>query len=128
MDGLISASLIVVILTAIAVGALTGLILGDVVTGVTLALISAVLANLVAAVVRYVLLYRFSGAGSDEAKIPTVILVNGLIAAVAGGLAGHTLAIELQTPSPVWVGLLSGLVASILMALLMITYHHNRPR
>ena len=113
-------------LTAVVVGALTGLILGDVVTGVTLALTSAVLANLVAAAVRYILLYRFSGAGSDEAKISTVILVNGLIAAIAGGLAGHTLAIELQTPSPIWIGLLSSLVASILMALLMITYH--RPR
>lgn len=130
MQGVISASLLVVLSVATVVGALVGLLLGGVVqSGVLLAIIAALVANLVAAFVRYKLVFEGSGAGADESKIPTIVVVNAAIASLAGGLAGHNCAVQFQEgASAVWIGALSGLIASILMALLMITYHYSPHR
>lgn len=130
MQGVISASLLVVLLVATTVGALVGLVLGGVVqSAVLLGIIAALAGTLVAALVRYKLVFQGSGAGADESGIPTVVVVNAAIASLAGGLAGHDLAVQFQEgASAVWIGALSGLIASILMALLMITYHYSPHR
>lgn len=126
MNSSISASLIVVILVGGAVGALIGFLFGDVVTnGSLLAILAALVGNAVAAVTRYKLVFVGSRAGGDESRIPGLVAVNGAIAAVAGGLAGHNLAVEFeQAGSAVWVGTLAGLFGAILMAMLMIAYHY----
>ncbi len=126
MNSPVSASLIVVLLVGTAVGALIGFVFGGVVTnGALLAILAALIGNAVAAVARYKLVFRGSQSGSDESKIPGLVAVNGAIAAIAGGLAGHSLAVQFeQAGSAVWVGTLAGLFGAILMAMLMIAYHH----
>lgn len=123
-----SASLIVVILVATAVGALTGLALDGVVVDTRLlAIIAGFLATIVATVVRYKLLYKLSGMGVDESRIPNVLATFAAIASVAGSLAAHDLVVGaiIGEPSPVFYGMLAGLFSALLMALLMITYHNN---
>ena len=48
-------------------------------------------------------------------------LIYGAMARIAGSLAGLEFA-KLHEPFPVWTGALAGLLSSILMGLLMITY------
>lgn len=126
----VSASLIVTILVATAVGALVGLTLGDVIADTRLlAIIAGVVATIAAGVVRYKLLYKLSGAGADESRIPNVMLTYAAIASLAGSLAAHDLVVGsiVGMPSPVFYGMLAGLFSALLMAMLMITYHSNPP-
>jgi hypothetical protein len=123
-QGVTSASLLVIILTACAIGALVGGLLGPDMDPAPLALISGFVATVVAVVVRNKLLYRFSGVGPDDARIPMVVIVFTIIASIAGSLASKEILDQFGgTYSPVWTGTLAGLGSAILMALLMITYH-----
>jgi hypothetical protein len=124
-EGTISASLIVIVVVATAIGAVVGLLLDGLVGSRTLAVLSGLIATVLASIARYTLLYRISGAGTDETRIPTVLVVNGAIASIAGSLAAHDLSGTLQLQSPVFLGALAGLLSAVLMALLMITYHNN---
>jgi hypothetical protein len=127
-QGVTSASLIVIILVAAAVGAATGGILGTNTTLETapLAIISGFLATVVGVIVRNKLLYRLSGVGPDDFRIPFVVLVFAAIASVAGSLAGKEVLDQVGGVwSPVWIGTVAGLASAILMALLMITYYMN---
>jgi hypothetical protein len=122
--GVITVGLLVVILVGTAVGALVGLFLGgSIAHGVVLAVIAGLAATIVATVVRNFLVSRKIGVGPDDVAVPTVFLVYGAIASIAGSLAGLELAKLLHEPFPVWTGALAGLLSSILMALLMIAYH-----
>jgi hypothetical protein len=124
----ISASLIVTILVGTAVGALAGLALADIVPDTRLlVIIAGFLAAVAAAIVRYKLLYKMSGSGVDESKIPNVVVVNAAIASLAGSLAAHDLVVGslLGEPSPVFYGMVAGLFSALLTAMLMIAYHTN---
>ncbi|MFA6140337.1 MAG: hypothetical protein WC684_06400, partial [Hyphomicrobium sp.] len=76
-----------IILTACAIGALVGGLLGPDMDPAPLALIAGFVATVVAVVVRNKLLYRFSGVGPDDARIPMVVIVFTIIASIAGSLA-----------------------------------------
>ena len=89
--GVTSASLIVVIVVAAAVGATVGGILGNYVPAVAVALGSGFMATVVAVIVRNTLVNRFSGAGPDQGRIPAVVAVFGVIGSIAGSLAGKEL-------------------------------------
>jgi len=120
------ASILVVVFTAAVVGALIGLGLGGFVSNlVVLALIAGFLGTLAASFVRNKLVYRFSGVGPDDSRVPNVVLTYAVIASIAGSLAGHDVATLAGESSPVWIGTLAGLFSSVLMALLMITYYMN---
>ena len=129
-QGVTSASLIVVILTGAAIGAVTGGIIGTSLTTAPLAVVSGFIATIVAVAVRNELLNRFSGAGPDDTRIPMVVAVFAIIASVAGSLASKELLDQVGGEwSPVWIGTLAGLSSAILMALLMITYRmYPEPR
>lgn len=126
-SGAISASIIILILVATAIGAVIALVLQD--TGLgsrTVALISGFVATIVASIARYKILYLGAGSGPDESRIPTVVLTYAAIASIAGSLAAHDLngtLIDLHVPG--FLGALAGLLSAILMAMLMITYHMN---
>jgi hypothetical protein len=124
-QGVTSASLIVIILVASAVGAIVGGILGQFgLDVVPLAIVSGFIATIVAVVVRNELLNRLSGAGPDDFRIPMVVAVFAIIASLAGSLAGKEILDDVGgTYSAVWTGTVAGLVSAILMSLLMITYH-----
>jgi hypothetical protein len=125
-QGVTSASLIIVILVGAAVGAAVGGILGTTaLSPVTIALASGFIATVAAVIARYKLLNRLSGAGPDDAEMPTLVAVFAVIASIAGSLAGKEIIDDAGTYSAVWLGTVAGIMSAILMALLMITYHMN---
>ena len=121
-----SASLIVVIVVAAAVGACVGVILGNDVPAVVVALGSGFMATVVAVVVRNTLVNRLSGAGPDHVRIPVVVAVFGVIGSIAGSLAAKELLDQAGGAyNSVWLGTVAGLASAVLVALLLITYHTN---
>jgi uncharacterized membrane protein AbrB (regulator of aidB expression) len=122
--GVTSASLIVVIVVAAAVGAGVGGILGSYAPPVAVALGAGLIATIVAVIVRNKLVNPLSGAGPDEARIPVVVTVFGVIGAIAGSLAAKELLDQAGgNYTSLWLGTVAGLASAILVALLMITYH-----
>jgi uncharacterized membrane protein AbrB (regulator of aidB expression) len=130
VQGVTSASLIVIILTAAAIGAIIGGIIGTSLEPAPLAITAGFIATIVAVVVRNKLLNRFSGVGPDDFQIPMVVAVFAVIASIAGSLASKEILDQVGGEwSPVWTGTMAGLASAILMALLMITYHmYPEPR
>jgi hypothetical protein len=130
-EGIISASLVILILVATAIGGLVGLVFGSLAidTRIT-ALVAGFVATVAASIARYTVVFLGAHAGVDEARIPTVLVVNAAIASIAGSLAAHDLTglVGMQA-SPLLLGAMAGLLSAVLMAMLMITYHtHPSPR
>ena len=126
-EGVVSASLIILIVVAGAIGAGVGLLLSGVLTETRLIAIAAGLAaTVIASIARYKLVFLGAHAGADEAKIPMVLVVNAAIASIAGSLAAHDLIGFIGSQmSPGMLGAVAGLMSAVLMAMLMITYHTN---
>jgi hypothetical protein len=117
-------SLLVLLLVGTMTGGSVGLLLGrSIEPGAILALVAGLLATIAAVAVRNGLVQRQIGVGSGEEPIPIEVLTYGLIGAIAGSLGGLELAQLLHEAIAVWVGLMSGLLSSLLMGLLLITYH-----
>ena len=123
-EGVTSASLIIIILVAAAVGAAVGGMLGPNFDPPVLSVISGFIATVVAVLVRNELINRLSGAGPNDFKIPLVVAVFAVVASLAGSLGGKEILDDVGgTYSPVWVGTVAGLASAILMSMLMITYY-----
>jgi hypothetical protein len=126
-EGVASASLVIVILVAAAVGAVTGGLLDQ--TGVDrtlLAIIAGFVATIAAGVARHVLIRKVWGVGPDVTRIPAVVAVFVLVSSLAGSLASHDILHNYhEFYSGIWVGTLAGLLSSLIMAMLMITYYMN---
>lgn len=126
-EGVTSASLMIVILVAAAVGAVVGGLLDQMgVDRTLLAIIAGFLAIVAAGVVRHVMIYNVWGAGPDETKVPGVVIVFALVSSLAGSLAGHEILDDYhEFYSGIWVGTLAGLLSALIMAMLMITFYMN---
>jgi hypothetical protein len=126
-QGVTSASLIIVILVAAAVGAVTGGLLDQAgVDRTLLAIAAGFAAIIVAGIVRHVMIRRLWGAGPDVTQIPGVVLVFALVSSLAGSLAGHEILDDFhEFYSGIWVGTLAGLLSALIMSMLMITYYMN---
>ena len=125
--GSVSASLIIVIIVAAAIGAVIALILqGAGLSTRAIAIISGFIATIIASVARYKILFLGAGRGPDESRIPSVVVTYAAIASVAGSLAAHDLYRYMHEDVGIaFLGALAGLLSAILMAMLMITYHTN---
>jgi hypothetical protein len=126
-EGVASASLVIVILVASAVGAVTGGLLDQMgVDRTLLAIIAGFVATIAAGVARHVLIRKVWGAGPDVTRVPTVVAVFVLVSSLAGSLASHDILHDYhEFYSGIWVGTLAGLLSSLIMAMLMITYYMN---
>jgi hypothetical protein len=126
-SGVISMSIVILVLIATAIGAITGLVLdGMLLDTRQLAVASGFIATVIASIARYKLVFLGAGAGADDRKVPMVLLVNAAIASIAGSLAAHDIAgLIADPPSSVIIGTFAGLLSAVLMAMLMITYHAN---
>jgi hypothetical protein len=130
-QGVTSASLIVVILIGAAVGAVVGGMLGTTeLSPPLIAVISGFVATVVAVIARNKLLYRLSGAGPDDTRMPALVGVFAIIASIAGSLAAKEILDDAGGAfTGVWLGTVAGISSAVLMSLLMITYHmYPEPR
>jgi hypothetical protein len=120
-----SASLLIVLIVGTVVGALTGLIVGGSLEALYLAILAGFLGTTIGAVVRNLIISRGAGMGPDESRTPVLVIVYAAVASLAGSSAAIEVARLSEVSSPVWIGTLAGLFSSILLAMLMITYHTN---
>jgi hypothetical protein len=120
-----SASILVVLIVAIVVGGATGLVLGGNVSIFALALAAGFIGVIAAAIARNYVLVRVAGSGPDDSGIPIVIVVFAAVASIAGSLAAEDISESALHLSPAMVGAFAGLISSVLMVMLMVTYHMN---
>ena len=114
-----TASLLIVLIAGTAVGAIVGLGLGGGIDLWYLALLAGFLGSTIAVLVRNFILARGAGLGPDDSGTPVVVMVFAAVASLALEVAEHSGLGD----SSVWIGTLAGLFASILLAMLMVTYH-----
>ncbi len=126
-QGVTSASLMIVILVAAAVGAVVGGMLDQMgVDRTLLAIISGFVAIIAAGIVRHVMIRVVWGVGPDVTRVPAVVIVFALVSSLAGSLAGHDLLDDFhEFYSGIWVGTLAGLLSALIMSMLVITYYMN---
>jgi len=117
-----SANLLLVILIGTVVGAVVGLGLGGIPNRLWLGIVSGFLATITAAGVREFLIRR-GLLGPKGATLPGMVILYAAIASIAGSAGAVEIDQASGFSSPVWIGALAGLFSTILMALLMITYH-----
>lgn len=122
-----SPSIVLTILIGGIVGAAIGLALDSVMTyKPILAIVAAFLAILASTLVRHFTIFasiRGAGPGPGRSVLPGAVLVNAMIAAVCGGLAGYVISLNILSPPPsAWIGCLSGVFACVAMELLMTAY------
>jgi len=118
-SGVVSASVLAMVLVGGVSGALIGLVLGNILTR---QLPIAILCALVAAILALMIGNRVLGQDGERLLPSGVVTWNVVIAAIIGGLAGHELGIDLtDTPSSPFIGALSGLLAAVLIGSFAIT-------
>jgi hypothetical protein len=125
-SGLVTASVLAMVLVGLISGALVGLVLrGLFARHLVLAILCAIVAAILALIIRNVVLER-RAASTGPMGIDFLWVV---IASLIGGLAGHELAVDLTEPPPLpLVGALSGLVSSVLIASFSTTIFMLRKR
>jgi hypothetical protein len=114
---------LIILLVGSAVGAVVGLLFGSAMDSFYLAEVAGFIATLVAAFVRNLVLARGAGLGPDDSRTPLLVIVYAAVASIAGGALAQELALRSEVAAPVWLGTLAGLFSSILLGMLMITYH-----
>ncbi|MGB6936959.1 MAG: hypothetical protein WBE14_09760 [Xanthobacteraceae bacterium] len=119
INGLVSATILVMVLTAAFAGALISVVFaGIITTQVWLAIATAFVAVIVALVVRRLLFRPYVRLYFP----PELDLIHVIVASLIGGLAGHELAIDLRDPAAsTLIGATSGLIAAALIACFLVT-------
>jgi tellurite resistance protein TehA-like permease len=120
-----SASLLIVLIVGTVIGALTGLLLGGSLEALYLAIVAGFIGTIIAAIARNYIMVRGSGVGPDDSRTPVLVIVYSAVASLAGSSAAIEVTRLSEVSSAVWIGTLAGLFSSILLAMLMITYHTN---
>ena len=120
-----TASVLIVMIVATVVGGVIGMVLGGSVNVFLLAIAAGFLGVIAAAIVRNYILVRVAQSGPDDSGIPAIIIVFSLVASVAGSLAAEELSDEILKFPPALLGAFAGLLSSVLMVMLMVTYHMN---
>ena len=118
-SGLVSATVLAMVLVGAFSGAIVGLILASMQTSVALL---AVITALVAVVLALAVSRMILGARPELSWRSTAVLWNVAIATLIGALAGHEMSVDLSNPpsSPL-IGAMSGLLASVLITSFAIT-------
>ena len=102
--GGVSASVLIVVLVGLASGAVFGVLLGQIIAEPALvSVIASFLAILAASALRYFTISAGAGAGFPgwgPAAMPSVLLINSVIASLFGGLAAHGLLTIAGPPHP----------------------------
>ena len=121
--------LVISILGAL-VGVITGYGLQELLSGTRLlALLAAFFAVAITSIFRSYLgrLSRSLRLRKHDAKVPLYLWLSICLSTVIGGLAGHDLCESFDVSSGPVVGFVSGVLASLCMALLMVLFFHEHP-
>ena len=122
LSGVASASLVVVCIVSTGIGAITGLALGGM-APTLLAIIAGFLGTVLASIVRNTLLVHAWGlAGIADTGTPITVVSYATVASLAGSLAADRIALLVGQMPSIVVGGLAGLLSSVLLGLLMLTY------
>jgi len=133
--GVTTASLIVIMLVSVAIGALTGVLFDGLVSPVLVAVSGGFAGTIAAGIVRNQLLARaWTAAGVEDTGTPIQVVIYAAVASLAGSLAAERLA-RLLSEMPglvvhaqvgnvpgIILGAFAGLLSSILFGLLIVTY------
>jgi hypothetical protein len=122
---MISFSLLFVLVLCSVVGAFTGLVLGDLVGHLYLAMIAGVFATIIAIAARNIRIPQLVvvySALAIERPIPSHVIIYSIVTALIAGAAAVGIATEANLTSSVMIGALGGLFAGLLMAMLMFVY------
>ena len=123
--GMVSINFFLVLIFCSVVGAFTGLVLGDLVGPLYLAMIAGVLATIIAVAARNFRLPQLVvvySALAIERPIPSRVIIYSIITALIAGAAAMGIANEANLTSSVTIGALGGLFAGLLMTMLMMVY------
>ncbi|MGC2341470.1 MAG: hypothetical protein WA453_07795 [Methyloceanibacter sp.] len=88
-----------------------------------LTIIAGLIGTIIATAVRNMILVRRPGVGPDDSRTPLLVIGYSAIASLAGSSTAIEVARLSEVSAPAWLGALAGLFSSILLAMLMITYH-----
>src|SRR4051812_6842116 len=105
-----SASILIVLIVATVVGALTGMVLGDSVGVFVLGLAAGFLGVIAAAIVRNYVLVRVASAGPDDSGIPGLVVIFSLVSSIAGSLAAEEIGERVLHLSTAMLGAFAGLL------------------
>ncbi|HXG79432.1 MAG TPA: hypothetical protein VNJ31_08865 [Methyloceanibacter sp.] len=133
--GVTTASLIVVLLVSVVIGALTGLLFDRLVNPLLVAIAAGLAGTVAAGVARNQLLARaWAAAGIEDTGTPIRVTVYAAVASLAGSLAAERL-VRLLSEAPglvvhaqvgdvpgIVLGAFAGLLSSVLFGLLIVTY------
>lgn len=123
LPGVVTASLLTVVLVSTIVGGMAGMALHGAVSPVMATVLAGLLGTVIAGIVRNTLLVRaWSAAGIDDAGTPTSVLVSAAVASLAGSLAAYQM---ISGIGPIWsgvTGMLAGLLSAGLMGILMLVH------
>jgi hypothetical protein len=124
-NAMTTASVLIVMIVATVVGGLIGVVLGGSLNVFLLAIAAGFFGVIAAAIARNYALVRIAQSGPDDSGIPGVIVVFSAVASVAGSLAAEEISDEILQFPPALLGAFAGLLSSVLMVMLMVTYHMN---
>lgn len=121
--GVTTASLLVVLAVATALGALVGLALGGRVESGLLAMAAGFLGTVAAGIVRNTLLTRaWAAYGVEDEGTPTKVVFFAALASFAGSLTADRLLLFVGAMPDVVLGAFAGLLSAMLMGLLMLAH------
>lgn len=120
--------LIVLVLCSV-IGAFTGLMLGDAVGNLSLAIIAGFIATVVAVAARNIKIPQLVviySALAIERPIPLRLAIYSVITSLIGGAAAIGIASTANVTSSVTIGSMGGFFAGLLIAILLTVYEMNR--
>lgn len=119
---------IVLVLCSV-IGAFTGLMLGDAVGNLSLAIIAGFIATVVAVAARNIKIPQLVviySALAIERPIPLRLAIYSVITSLIGGAAAIGIASTANVTSSVTIGSMGGFFAGLLIAILLTVYEMNR--
>jgi hypothetical protein len=84
-----SANMLVLLIVATIVGAVTGTVLGGAIEPIALAITAGFAGVIVASVVRNTIMVRLASAGPDDSGLPLLVIVYSSVASLGGSLTAY---------------------------------------
>jgi len=120
---MVSTSLLIVILVSTIVAGLLGVVLGDVLDSLLVAILAGFFGVISAALIRNFVISRLVDPKRDNGGIPPMIIVFSAVASLAGSMTAQEITRELVHLRPSLMAALAGTISAVLMGMLMVVHH-----